>query len=687
MKPGTIYHFVQELKRRRVFRGIVVYGASTLVIYEAASNLYQTFGYDAAPEWIVYILAAGFFVSLWFSWIYDITPGGIRKTEPVSEKPVPIPPKEVTLYKSTTFISILVIVGILTYWLIDGKIEKEIAGIEKSIAVLPLPYTEAFRTESSLEHNFIGDQITTCLRKVKEYRVLPWEDSRRYHRKENASSYEMGRDLSVAILVDWMPYEMRGEKYIAVTLVAAYESKQLWSEIFQIDGNWSSEICQHSSRITREITRKLRIHPTPKVKSSINEQPKFPRASMYASLGSAITSDSWDLANTGKGAFDSLRSEYIDSISFERAIYYFTEAIKEDPEMAVAYANRAKARLWGMREGYFDQRVLADCETDISKAFELDPDLPEAHVAMGFYQFYGNDEYKLAAVSFEKAVDLAPDNPEYLFYLSIIWRRLGNWDRVQTLTDGVFEANPRNAVFQTNLGLSYLYLRNYARSVECQDRAIDLIPNWLPPHLNKINALMWEGRISEARKAVREAQRLTGKKFYRDAALLDLYEGQYMGAVENIEKAREIEFSDNYDSEGDVYLMKAEIHRKAGHEKPANEYYEKAQDYFQNLVLFDPDNYRAYSQLGLACAGEDMFEEAIEHGRKALHLIAMEDDAITYPYIHYHMIRIYALARQDASASSMIREHLNIPSPFSFEFLKLDPDLRHLLEDPGSYMY
>jgi len=454
----------------------------------------------------------------------------------------------------------------------------------------------------------------------------------------------------------------------------------LWSEIFPVEGNWSSEICKYSSKITREITRKLRIHPTPSVKSSINEQPKFPRASMYASLGSVMTADSWNLAKTGELAFDSLQSEYIDSISFEKAIYYFTEAINEDPDMAVAYANRAKARLWGMREGYFDQRVLRDCETDISKAFKLDPDLPEAHVAMGFYQYYGNDEYQLAAISFEKAVDLAPENPEYLFYLSIIWRRLGNWDRVQSLTDGVFEANPRNAVFQTNLGLSYLYLRKYARAVECQDRAIDLIPKWLPPHLNKINALMWEGNTGEARKAVREAERLTGKKFYRDAALLDLYEGQYNSAVENIENVAAIEFSDNQDSEGDVYLMKAEIHRKADHVKLANAYYEKARDYFQNLVLFDPDNYWAYSQLGLACAGRDMFEEAILNGRKAINLIAVENDAITYPYIHYHMIRIYALTQQDESASSMIQKHLNIPSPFSLDFLKLDPDLRHLLD-------
>lgn len=93
MKPDTIYKFVQELRRRRVFRGIIVYGASTLVLFEAATNLAQFLGHDSAPTWFVVMLGIGFFISLWFSWIYDITPGGIKKTEPESEQKVPIPKK------------------------------------------------------------------------------------------------------------------------------------------------------------------------------------------------------------------------------------------------------------------------------------------------------------------------------------------------------------------------------------------------------------------------------------------------------------------------------------------------------------------------------------------------------------------------------------------------------------------
>ena len=66
MKPDKIRRFVQELKRRRVFRGIVVYGASTLVLFEAATNLANFFGQESPPTWFVVLLGVGFFVSLWF---------------------------------------------------------------------------------------------------------------------------------------------------------------------------------------------------------------------------------------------------------------------------------------------------------------------------------------------------------------------------------------------------------------------------------------------------------------------------------------------------------------------------------------------------------------------------------------------------------------------------------------------
>jgi serine/threonine-protein kinase len=681
MNPDTLYNFVQELKRRRVFRGIIVYGASTLVLFEAATNLANFFGRDSPPAWFVALLGIGFIGSLWFSWIYDFTPGGIKKTKPVSELKVPIPRKEVRTYQTTTFVSVLLIIGLLSYNIIDGAKSRIIAAIDKSIAVLPLNDIE-LNPNDARSFEFVGHEITSCLLKVKEYRVVPWEDCRKYKR-EGKSYPAMGNELSAAILVEWRAYETGIHKHLSVNLISADDGSLLLSEIFEIEGSWSEEISRHSRKISKMITRKLKTHLTPAERAFIDEQKVPAQARMFVSLGTAMTRDTWEMIQIGNEPVDTVENEYIDSISFEKAISYFTQAIKEDPTYAEAYAMRAKARTWGIRGKYFDSSVLDECEKDIRKAFELDADLPEAHVAMGFYYYYGISEFMLALTSFEQAVRLKPEDYKYLYYLSNIHRALGNWEEVQYLSDKVLNSNPRNALFLTSLGLSYLYLDDFNKAIECQDRAIELMPDWCVPYGNKIASLISVGDLTEARAVVHDAEKDTRKDYYRTLAELDLLEGKYTNAIDHIERAKLSEYHDLRETEGDMYLLKAKIYNHAGKQRKAKDNFELAVAYYQNLIMFNPEDYYSHSKLGLAYAGINMNQEAIKHGQIALELSRQKEDSLFKPFLYYYMIQIYTITGDNASALSMINDLMNIKSLFTSESIRLDPDLKHLLDKPG----
>lgn len=682
MKPLSISRLVKELKRRRVFRGVIVYGASTLILLEAAQNLCSVFGIEAVPRWFVLLLAVGFIISLWFSWIYDFTPGGIKRTEPVSDQSVPIPQKEIRIYKATTFICVLIIIGLLSYRIVDGTHAREIARIEKSIAVLPLNNKELHR-EDIRRYEFIGHEITTCLLKVRDYRVVPWEECRKYPREANTSYEEMGRDLSAAILVDWRPHETSNEKHLSVDLIAVDNNNLLWAENFEIKGNWPSEICRYSRKISKKITRKLRTPLTPKERAIISEEPVSARATMFASLGTAMTNDIWEMVRTGNITMDTVKSEYTDSLSFDRAIHFFTEAIKENPKYAEAFAQRAKARLWGIDAGFIDKSELNRCEADIIRAFELEPDLPEAHVAMGFFYYYGLEEYMLALTSIEKAAYLRPGHIEYLFYLSIIRRALGHWEEVRILTDIIFEANPRNALFSTNLGLSYLYLQSFTKSIVCQERAIELIPEWYTPYINKIEALISLGKLDRARAVVKEGVENTDKEFYKMVAVLDLYEQRYNNAIDHIERAGIQEFVRAGETRGDAYLLKAKIYNHAGHHKQAKEYYSKAVHYYKNLILFHPEDQIIYSKLGIALAGIGAFSEAKEYGQKAFEYTQQQGYPKVIPFILYDLIQLYAIVGDQESARRMISELLGKNTYFTTGLLQYDPDIQLILDTPG----
>jgi serine/threonine-protein kinase len=659
----------------------LVYGASVLVLFEAASNLAQTFGRDSAPPWVVVVLGAFFFVSLWFSWVYDITPGGIRKTEPETEKQVPIPKKEVRIYQTTTFVSVLLIIGFIGYYIIDEPKAKQIKALDKSIAVLPYEDPTLSPSQARI-YEFVGQELTSCLWKVEDYRVISWNECRNYMRR-NKNYPQVGDDLDVCILVLWEPYETGKNKHLSIELISAKKADLIWSDTYPINGPWADEVRRLSPKISKKITRKLRVYTTPYERALMEQERVSAQASLYASLGNAFTQDAWTQAVTGDLASNGEKNAFTDSISFSTAIKYYTDAINEDTTFAEAYANRAKAKLMGIRARFFDNSVLEESRKDIERAFHLDEDLPEAHIAMGFYYYYGINKYTLAAVHFEKANDLRPNNTEYQFYLSKIYATLGNWREVLILSEKIFESNSQNALYYTNLGLSYQYLDVFNKADQSQDRAIKLLPQWYAPYINKAHCQLLRGEIAEARASIVEGIENSKKNFNRFLAELYLYEGNYVSAAQQIEFATDQEFKDLQESQGEASLIKAKIYKHAGLADRAKENFKLAVSFYEEQLKEHPENYFAHSKLGLAFAGLGNKQQAIKHGQKALMLATENYSATEIFFILFDMALTYTNCNEYISALNTLEELLAIHSLFTLDFFKIDPDLKPLLSEPG----
>ncbi len=138
-------NFWQELKRRKVVRVAIGYAASAYVILELISIISEPFG---LPGWtlklVFVLLCVGFIFSIYFSWVFDITPKGIKKTESAKviklKESVAAPTKRKLRVSDAIIVVLLVAVVILVYPKIfkkdkfrdfrdeDGKI---------SIAVMP----------------------------------------------------------------------------------------------------------------------------------------------------------------------------------------------------------------------------------------------------------------------------------------------------------------------------------------------------------------------------------------------------------------------------------------------------------------------------------------------------------------------------------------------------------------------
>lgn len=80
--PNKLTRFWQELKRRKTGKVIIAYAATAFIILQLTDILSPAF---SLPDWttklVTYLLAIGFPIAVIFSWVFDITPEGIKKTE------------------------------------------------------------------------------------------------------------------------------------------------------------------------------------------------------------------------------------------------------------------------------------------------------------------------------------------------------------------------------------------------------------------------------------------------------------------------------------------------------------------------------------------------------------------------------------------------------------------------------
>ena len=133
--PNKLSQFWQELKRRRVHRMLAIYAGSAYVIFEATTLIFPRWG---LPDWtidlVLYLLILGAIITFVLSWIYDVTPEGIQKTKPVSEAQEVEAPPTPNGWKVASYISIVVIVGLIVLNIIPGQ-----ATIKRSL-INPLYY-------------------------------------------------------------------------------------------------------------------------------------------------------------------------------------------------------------------------------------------------------------------------------------------------------------------------------------------------------------------------------------------------------------------------------------------------------------------------------------------------------------------------------------------------------------------
>jgi tetratricopeptide (TPR) repeat protein len=667
--------FWQELKRRKTDRVLVIYAATAFTILQVAEPIKSGL---SLPDWtttfIIIVLAVGFPIAAIFSWIFDITPGGIEKTKPESERKRHTTEAELRKWKSTTLISVIVIIALLFYNIIRGTALSGSGKAEASLTVEPF---RCIDDEEELVRNGIvfTESINGALASIENIDLRAWPSNSDYKEKDK-SFREIARDLNVSFILKGTlnKNNFSNKIILIVQLIKATSQSLLWGNNYVIEPELKN-MNAIKNDITYKISEKLNANLSDKERRRISKKlSNNPDALRNYYEGNAATQRIIFNTSTGNKFFDKI----IDSKFFENAINSFDLAIAQDSSFALAYAKRAIIRSWAYYTEKTDNTAIGKCKADIDKAIELDKDLVETKIALGFYYYYCTFENDKALDSFNQANSQQPNNWQCLYYMALVHRALGNWHKSQKLFAKVLKFNPQDPLVLTNIGLSESMLRNYDNAISYHNRAIEIAPSWIASYSNKIDAIILrDGKTAEAIKVLDTALLKTNNDMRSFRIQFDIFDGKYEDALHEIELS---EPSDFLNDRGERLSTYGDIYRYLKDNNAAVTFYKSAVAFYKEKLTKAPKNCRYLGSLGLAYACLNNKADAVESGLNAVEL--SRNNLNRFVDRKLDLAKIYVMLGEYDKCLEQLDYLLRNPSNISAKLLQLDPFWNPIKESP-----
>jgi len=360
--------------------------------------------------------------------------------------------------------------------------------------------------------------------------------------------------------------------------------------------------------------------------------------------------------------------------------------VKLDPSFAQAWAYLSCAQ----SERYWVEALdasparLAAAKDALDHALALAPDLPETHLALGYYRYYGRRDFTGALAEFRQAEQDLPNDFDVTFAIATIERRVGHWEEAIAGLRRAIELAPRHVHAYNQLARTYVFLRRFPEALATADRVLAWDPAdtfalglkaqvfWATGDLQAVEPLLASPGISPR---VRAVQALLQRR-YAEAIQI------FSGAI-----------ADSRGRPGRMLkLLLALSQQRASDSAAARVTYQKAAQDFQRelgeVVPDSPAEAGAHAALGIAYAGLGEAPSAIAEGQKAMAIYPTSKDPMTGSDLEADMAQIYALLGDADHAIPILNRLLQIPcenvtlGTITPALLRLDPVWDQIRSDP-----
>lgn len=426
-----------EIKRRRVGKVAIAYGAVAWGVTESASVVLPALGVpDWAMTFLVVFLLVGFPIAMVLAWIFDVSPTGIQRTEPSPEAVVA--PQIQFRMRAAFGVAVLLAMGGLGYLLYErGLGRAEAAGKHTSIAVLPFTNLSGDASKDYFSDG-MSEELLNLLARVPGLQVAARTSAFAF-KGRNVDIREVGRELGVETVLEGSVRQSGDQVRITAQLIDTETGFHLWSETYD---RRLQDIFAVQDEIAQAIVDKLKIQLAPK-EQELAQRDMAPTQNVEA----------YELYLQGRSIWKRRGEE-----NLERAIGMYQSAIARDPGFARAHAALASAYV--VMPGYTkeaddEQKFIEMAEQSARQALALDPKIGEAHAVLA--QINSEKGNLLDAESgFFFAISLEPNEPTPHHWYSILLSKVGRLDAALEQARRAYELDPTAAVLASNLSGMYL---------------------------------------------------------------------------------------------------------------------------------------------------------------------------------------------------------------------------------------
>jgi TolB-like protein/Tfp pilus assembly protein PilF len=671
--------FFAELKRRNVYRAAVLYGMSAWLLAQITTQIFPFFNVpNSAVRFVIIALALGFPIAMALAWIYELTPAGFVRTEEAD----PVTQRQFGRKVDFVIIGVLlVVIAMLVYQRLPFRTQSGEMIPEKSIAVLPFANFSDEKANSFFADG-IQDDILTSLAEIKDLRVISRSSVIQFRYVAARNLREIAKMLGVANVLEGSVRKEGDRVVVNVQLIDARNDRHIWANRYD---RTLTDSLGLQGELASEIADALRANLSADEKARVAVKPtQNPDAYVFYLRANQISRNP-----------DTLLEDY------KTAEQLFMQAIVLDPDFALAHARLAsvRAEIFYYYEPTENWRTKA--RTEAETALRLQPNLAEAHFALGQCIYWMDQDYDRALKQFEIASRLSPSSADTGRLIAAIKRRQGKWEEALQAYENVAKVDPQNPNTVRELIFTNTAMRHWPEAARWGERMRAMAPASLVAKIQSGYIDFWwkgdthllKSLVDQVPAGVDPDGSITAARW--EVAMLQRDYAAAKNVLQN-SSVNELSYTNAGSTpkaffEGCIYLVQ-------GDTMNAQKAFELARAPLEAALEEARGSALRHANLGWLYAFLGRKEDAMREGRRAVELAPESKDAVDGAIMNCYLALIYARVGEKNLAIPLIERLLKTPGGvdstdysitvndlkyrWEWDHLRRDPRFQKLISSP-----